>query len=92
MNLGPIGIPEIIVVIVVGVPLWRFISRTGGLLFQYPLEKSLPVLFQRALLDFRTSYLLSYSPTNVRRYGSHAITVRTKSGRYKVRARKGYVE
>jgi hypothetical protein len=64
--------------------------RTGGLLFENPPGMALPALFGQAIKDFRTSYLLSYSPRGVRREGWHEIVVRTKDRRYSVRARTGY--
>lgn len=66
-------------------------ERTGGLLFQYPEETSLPTLFHRVLQDFRTSYLLSYVPTGIVGAVRHEIAVQTKNRRYTVRARKLYI-
>jgi hypothetical protein len=53
----------------------------------------LPRAFLRALDDFRSSYVLRYSPHGVAAGGWHEIAVRvTRPGRgYVVRARKGYV-
>jgi uncharacterized protein YegL len=48
--------------------------------------------FLRALDDFRTSYVVRYLLTGVSRPGWHDVNVRVvKSGRYQVRAKKGYV-
>jgi VWFA-related protein len=48
--------------------------------------------FFRAFDDFRTSYVVRYSLTGVTRQGWHDVSVRVlKSGRYQVRAKKGYI-
>jgi len=78
------------------VPLWiveqlrEAAVRTGGLLYENPPGAALPVLFKRALDDFRTSYLLTFTPQGVPRGGWHEIVVRTTDRRYSIRARKGY--
>jgi hypothetical protein len=47
--------------------------------------------FQRILDDFRSSYLLRYTPRGVDRAGWHEISLRiARPGSYTVRARKGY--
>jgi hypothetical protein len=63
---------------------------TGGLLFEGSPDAALPALFAQVLSDFRTSYLLSYSPTGVEGTGWHAIAVHTTDRRHTVRARAGY--
>ena len=65
-------------------------ARTGGLVFEHPPDTALPALFAQVLADFRTSYLLSFSPRGVRPNGWHDLVVRTKDRRYTVRARAGY--
>ena len=48
--------------------------------------------FLRALDDFRTSYVVRYSLGDTAKKGWHDVAVRiVKSGRYQVRAKKGYV-
>jgi hypothetical protein len=48
--------------------------------------------FLRAFEDFRTSYLVRYTPEGVARAGWHDVTVSvTRSGRYQVRNRSGYI-
>jgi hypothetical protein len=66
--------------------------RTGGLLYEHPPETTLRSLFDQVIQDFRTSYLLTFSPQGVARGGWHDLTVRTKDRRYTVRARRGYQE
>jgi len=61
--------------------------RTGGLLYENADASALPALFSGVIRDFRTSYLLSYTPRGVRRDGWHDVDVRTKDKRYVVRAR-----
>lgn len=65
-------------------------ERTGGLLLENPAGTALPQLFAQVLGDFRTSYLLGYTPTGVKDGGWHRIEVRTRDRRHSVRAREGY--
>jgi VWFA-related protein len=65
-------------------------ARTGGLLFEHPAETALASLFDQAAADFRTSYLLSFTPRGVAREGWHDLEVRTTDPRHTVRARRGY--
>jgi VWFA-related protein len=65
-------------------------ARSGGLLYEHPPDVALAALFEQVTKDFRTSYLLSYTPRGVARDGWHDLTVRTKQTRYTVRARRGY--
>jgi hypothetical protein len=46
--------------------------------------------FRRVLDEYRQSYVLSYTPEGVPRYGWHQLTVRVPSGKYSIRARAGY--
>jgi hypothetical protein len=71
--------------------LWDLTGRTGGLLFMTDARDSVSSAFKRVLEDFRTSYVLRYVPRGVTREGWHDIVVKvTKSGKFDVRARKGY--
>ena len=65
-------------------------ERTGGLVYEHPPDTAISTLFAQAATDFRTSYVLSYSPRGVAREGWHDLTVRTRDRRYTVRARRGY--
>jgi VWFA-related protein len=65
-------------------------GRTGGALFYIDAADPITEGFRRALDEFRTSYVLRYSPTGVARPGWHEISVKVKTGQYEVRARKGY--
>jgi VWFA-related protein len=67
-------------------------SRTGGSL--YPPTQNvggLVAAFQRAIDDFRHSYVLFFTPTGVAGPGWHDISVKVlKPGSFDVRAREGY--
>jgi VWFA-related protein len=65
-------------------------SRTGGQLFPVGLDAPIADAFAKALSEFRTSYVLRFTPTGVTRGGWHDIAVRVKTGTYDVRARRGY--
>jgi VWFA-related protein len=68
-------------------------EATGGALHktQVILEPTMGRTFRRAFEDFRSSYVLRYTPTGVPRAGWHTIDVRVPgSRRYTVRARRGY--
>jgi len=66
------------------------VARTGGVLYEHPASGTLPEMFREAVADFRSAYVLNYTPEGVERAGWHDITVRVKKGRYTIRARKGY--
>lgn len=66
------------------------VARTGGAFYD-KVHDSLPDRFSKALEDFRSGYLLSYTPAGVPAPGWHEIVVRTKNHRYTVRARGGYM-
>jgi VWFA-related protein len=66
-------------------------ARTGGRLFIVDYEDSVGTAFRRILNEYRTSYVLQYTPTGVTREGWHDLTVRVKRpGHLQVIARKGY--
>lgn len=67
------------------------VARTGGAIYE-KVRDSLPERFMHALTDFRSGYLLSYTPTGVPASGWHALTVRANNPRYVVRARGGYTK
>jgi len=67
-------------------------ARTGGSLYQ-PTQNvgGIVAAFQRAIEDFRHSYVLYFTPTDVAAPGWHDISVKvTKPGNFDVRAREGY--
>jgi VWFA-related protein len=66
-------------------------ARTGGRLFIVDYEDSVGTSFKRIIDEYRTSYVLQYTPTGVTREGWHELAVRVKRpGRLQVVARKGY--
>jgi VWFA-related protein len=65
-------------------------GQTGGQVFYPNASEGLTGAFSRALSEFRTSYVLRYTPGGVAREGWHDITVRVTSGTYDVHAKKGY--
>jgi VWFA-related protein len=76
-----------------GTALAEAAALTGGALHKTITfsEPTLAGTFRKVFEDFRSSYVLRYSPRGVRREGWHAIGVEvTGSQRYAVAARKGY--
>ena len=72
-------------------PLENIAERTGGALVTDQSGSGLSRVFDRAVEEFRTSYMLRYTPTGVRAGGWHEIVVKiTRRGSYDVRARRGY--
>ena len=65
-------------------------EATGGRFRSVAADATLTAAFKTALDEFRTGYVLWYTPTGVERAGWHTIDVRLKQGRHAVRARKGY--
>jgi len=64
-------------------------ARTGGAVYADTRRGTLPDLFRVALADFRSGYLLTFTPSTPDT-GWHEIAVSVKGRRYTVRARKGY--
>jgi VWFA-related protein len=63
--------------------------RTGGEYLATDLG-SLQKTFRRIVDDFRSRYVLAYTPHGVPDTGWHPIDVRVKGKRYKITARRGY--
>ena len=53
-------------------------SRTGGAVYQRSAGTSLSALFEQALEEFRSSYVLTLTPRGVKAKGWHTLTVRLK--------------
>lgn len=68
----------------------RAAESTGGRLREVNPKAALLEEFRTALAEFRTSYVLWYTPQGVAPTGWHTIDVRVKTGRYEIRARRGY--
>ncbi len=65
--------------------------ETGGLVVSTAAGENLASTFRRALADFRTSYVLYFTPQGVAASGSHTLDVRVKRDGTEVRARRGYL-
>lgn len=65
-------------------------TRTGGAVYQRTAGTSLSALFEQALDEFRSSYVLTFTPKGVKAEGRHTLTVRTKDPLHRLRWRKGY--
>jgi VWFA-related protein len=66
-------------------------EQTAGLLLPVDAGASVKDTFQRALDDFRTSYVLGFTPKGVPKGGAHQLSVRvTRPGKFEIRARKSY--
>ena len=64
---------------------------TGGRFTKVTSDADVGTAFLDALEQFRTSYVLRYTPKGVAARGWHEITVKvTRPGRYDIRARRGY--
>lgn len=70
-------------------PLRATAEATGGRLREERGETSIADAFRQVLDEFRSGYVLYFSPTD-RAAGWHELTVRVPSGKYDVRSRKGY--
>ena len=64
-------------------------SATGGRVIKADQTVNLPNAFEEILQEFRTRYLITYSPSSDAR-GWHAIDVKVKGRRADVKARRGY--
>jgi Mg-chelatase subunit ChlD len=64
--------------------------NTGGEVIELKKKDGLSLAFLTALENFRTSYVLRYSPTGVEPTGWHDVAVSVRSKGYTVRARRGY--
>jgi VWFA-related protein len=65
-------------------------TETGGQVVSLLPGETFGATLRRALDQFRSSYVLTYTPTGVPRTGAHTIAVRVKRSGVDVRARKGY--
>jgi Ca-activated chloride channel family protein len=69
----------------------RIARETGGMVTVVQPGESLTSKFRRMLQEFRSSYVLYFTPTGVERAGVHTLEVRVKRSGVEVRARRGYV-
>jgi VWFA-related protein len=66
-------------------------EATGGDTYKTTNSGDLRQAFTRILTEFRTRYLLTYSPQGVDKTGWHPIEVKLKNKKGKVTARRGYL-
>jgi VWFA-related protein len=66
-------------------------TETGGFVAAINPGDNLTSTFRRVLEQFRTTYVMYYTPRGVERPGAHALEVRVKRPGAEVRARRGYV-
>lgn len=66
------------------------VGRTGGEVLAQNDADARAQVFQRILTQYRTMYLLRFTPTGVERGGWHTLTVRVPAHEYRVTARPGY--
>lgn len=69
----------------------RLALETGGLVAPLKPGENLTSKFRRMLQEFRSSYVLYFTPRGVERSGAHTLEVRVKRPGVDVRARRGYV-
>jgi VWFA-related protein len=65
-------------------------SATGGRVIKADETVNLPKAFDEILQEFRTRYLITYSPTGSDARGWHTIDLRVKGRRADIKARRGY--
>jgi VWFA-related protein len=65
--------------------------ETGGIVTAVRPGENLSSRFRRMLQDFRSSYVLYFTPRGVERAGAHTLDVRVRRPDVEVRARRGYV-
>ena len=66
-------------------------SDTGGYVVAINPGDNLTSTFRRVLEQFRTTYVLYFTPKGVDRQGAHTLEVRVKRAKLDVHARRGYV-
>ena len=71
-------------------PLKDLADATGGNMLEVKSSADLRGAFQKILRDFRSRYILSYSPQGVSAEGFHRLDVRVKRRGLTVKARPGY--
>jgi VWFA-related protein len=68
----------------------RIAGETGGIVTTVKPGESLSARFRRMLQEFRSSYVLYFTPRGVEQEGTHTLVVRVKRPGVEVRARRGY--
>lgn len=75
----------------VGTLFERIAGETGGIVAVVKPGENLASKFRRMLQDFRSSYVLYFTPRGTERTGVHTLDVRVKRSGVDVRARRSYV-
>jgi VWFA-related protein len=70
--------------------LWPIAAETGGGLVSFSGNMDLSSTFRRILDEFRSTYVLHYTPRGVERTGFHTLQVNVKRENVTVKARRGY--
>ncbi len=65
-------------------------EKSGGALYTKAIGASIAETFAEAYANFRTRYVLTYTPQGVPPVGWHTLAVRVKGQGYTIRARAGY--
>jgi VWFA-related protein len=68
----------------------RIAAATGGRLIKADTTMNVPKTFEEILKEFRTRYLITYSPRGVDTPGWHAIDLKVTGRHAQVQARRGY--
>jgi len=66
-------------------------SPVTGMVTSVKAGENLTSKFRRMVQDFRSSYVLFFTPRGVERAGPHTLEVRVKRPGVEVRARRGYI-
>ena len=69
----------------------RIAGETGGIVTAVKPGENLSSRFRRMIQDFRSSYVLYFTPRGVERRGAHTLEVRVNRAGVDVRARRGYL-
>jgi Ca-activated chloride channel family protein len=69
----------------------RIAGETGGIVTAVKPGENLSSKFRRMIQDFRSSYVLYFTPRGVERAGAHTLEVRVNRPGVDVRARRGYL-
>ena len=69
----------------------RLAAETGGMVTSVKSGENLTSKFRRMVQDFRSSYVLYFTPRGVQPAGPHTLEVRVKRPGAEVRARRGYI-
>jgi len=87
----PRGMPRLLPPLLLERFLPALTSETGGKYVDADSTVRLRDMFVRILREFRTRYVITYTPAGVDREGWHPIEIRVKGRRAKVIARRGYL-